>query len=110
VDISELHSGVKYGIAAFPVRYMADVQHKSDSRGWDSGQDPAPEKEPDVVPFSPRPRRLLSIHQWLSRYFHYDNLTSNATLCRLDDMPRLGTAALDCISVPTRPVRVNCSN
>lgn len=111
VDISDLNSGVKYGIAAFPVRCMADVQYKSDSRGWDSGQDPTPEKEPDVVLFSPRPRRLLSIHQWLSRYFHDDNLNlaNNATLCRLDNMPRLGTAGLDCIYfIPTRPpVRVN---
>jgi hypothetical protein len=110
VDISDLDSGVKYGIAAFPVRYMADVQYKSESHGWDSGQDPAPEKEPDVVPFSPRPRRLLSIYQWLSRYFHYDNLSNDPSLCRLDNMPRLGTAALNCMSVSTRPVRVNCSN
>jgi hypothetical protein len=110
LDISDLDSGVKYGIAAFPVRYMADVQYKDESSGWDPVEDPAPEKEPDVVPFSPRPRGLLSIHQWLSRYFHYDDLSNEPSLRRLDNMPLVDPAALDCMSVSTRLVRVNCSN
>ncbi|KAL4810802.1 hypothetical protein BDV18DRAFT_155415 [Aspergillus unguis] len=83
VDISDLDSGVKYGISAFPVCYMTDVL--------------APEKEPDVVPFSPRRRELLSIRQWLSRYFHCDDLSNQPSLRRLDSMPLASRASLDYI-------------
>ncbi len=114
LDISDLDSGVKYGITAFPVRYMADVEYEDESSGWDPVEDPPPEKEPDVVHFSPRPRELLSLHQWLSRYFHYNYLSNDPNFRRLDNMPRVGPAALDCMSVSMPPVslgaRVNCVN
>ncbi|KAL4863031.1 hypothetical protein BDV12DRAFT_202504 [Aspergillus spectabilis] len=59
LDISDLDSSVKYGITTFPVRYMAEVQYGDRSNHWDPVEDP-PEKEPDIVPFSPRPRVLIS--------------------------------------------------
>ncbi|KAL6238399.1 hypothetical protein BDW75DRAFT_237498 [Aspergillus navahoensis] len=93
LDISDLNSGVKYGIAAFPVRYMAEVQYKS--AHWDPVEDPQPEKEPDVVPSSPRPRELLFIHQWLRRYYNYEHLNYVPNCRRLGDMPLVDDAALD---------------
>ncbi|KAL4776494.1 hypothetical protein BDW60DRAFT_213879 [Aspergillus nidulans var. acristatus] len=93
LDISDLNSGVKYGITAFPVRYMAEVQYRS--AHWDPVQDPQPEKEPDVVPSSPRPRELLSIHQWLHRYYNYEHLNYVPNCRRLDDMPLVDDTALD---------------
>ncbi|KAL4922567.1 hypothetical protein BDW62DRAFT_18 [Aspergillus aurantiobrunneus] len=95
LDISDLNSGVKYGIAAFPVRYMAEVQYRS--ADWDPVEDPQPEKEPDVVPSSPQPRELLSIHQWLRRYYNYEHLNYVPNCRRLDDMPLVDDAALDYI-------------
>ncbi|KAG2411746.1 hypothetical protein HFD88_009302 [Aspergillus terreus] len=52
LDISDLDSGVKYGIVAFPVRCMAEVDYYE--YDWDPVEDPPPEKEPDVVLVSPR--------------------------------------------------------
>ncbi|KAL4860447.1 hypothetical protein BDV12DRAFT_108330 [Aspergillus spectabilis] len=94
LDISDLDSGVKYGIAAFPVRYMAEVQCRLGGH-WDPVEDPPPEKEPDIVPFSPRPRELLSNFQWLSKYYRYND--RNPNFLRLDNMPLVGPAALDYI-------------
>ncbi|KAL4784603.1 hypothetical protein BJX76DRAFT_356838 [Aspergillus varians] len=42
LDISDLNSGVKYGIAAFPVRYMAEVSYRGEGFGWDPVEDPPP--------------------------------------------------------------------
>ncbi|KIA75760.1 hypothetical protein HK57_00440 [Aspergillus ustus] len=97
LDISDLDSGVQYGIAASPMRYMADVEYEDEPGDWDPVEDPPPQKEPDVVPFSPRPRVLLSIHQWLSKYFPYDHLKNDPSFLRLDDMPLVCTAVLDYI-------------
>lgn len=51
---------------------MAEVDYYG--YDWDPVEDPPPEKEPDVVLVSPRPRVPLSIHQWLRKYFDYDHL------------------------------------
>ncbi|KAJ6142529.1 hypothetical protein N7471_001982 [Penicillium samsonianum] len=40
LDISDLDSGVKYGIVGFPVRYMAEVSYYSKEGGWDPVEDP----------------------------------------------------------------------
>lgn len=40
LDISDLESGVKYGIIDFPVRYMAEVSYHSKEGGWDPVEDP----------------------------------------------------------------------
>ncbi|KAL4860331.1 hypothetical protein BDV12DRAFT_205195 [Aspergillus spectabilis] len=97
LDISDLDSSAKYGITAFPVRYMAEVQYRDRSNHWDPVEDPPPEKEPDIVPFSPRPRVLLSIHQWLRRYYNYNRLNYVPNCRRLGDMPLVDAAALDYI-------------
>ncbi|KAL3494969.1 hypothetical protein BJX62DRAFT_246848 [Aspergillus germanicus] len=89
LDISNLDSGVQYGIAAFPVCYMADVQYEDEPSDWDPVEDPPPEKEPDV---------------WLSKYFPYDHLKNDPSFLRLDDMPLVCPAALDRMSVSTPPV------
>jgi hypothetical protein len=106
LDISDLNSGVKYGIAAFPVLYMAEVVWRDRSSGWNPIVDSPPEKEPDIVPFSPRPRVLLSIYQWLSKYYHFEHqhLENEPSCLRLQGMPLVGPAALDCMSVPMPPV------
>lgn len=54
LDISDLDSGVNYGIVGFSVRYMAEVSYHSEAGGWDPVEDPPPKKEPDIVLFSPR--------------------------------------------------------
>ncbi|KAL2855143.1 hypothetical protein BJX68DRAFT_274117 [Aspergillus pseudodeflectus] len=69
LDISDLDSGVKYGIVAFRMHYMAEVLARITPSNWDPIEDPPPLTEPDVVPDSPRHRVPLSIHQWLSKYF-----------------------------------------
>ncbi|KAL3472683.1 hypothetical protein BJX99DRAFT_249446 [Aspergillus californicus] len=95
LDISDLDSGVKYGITAFPVRYMAEVKYFDESFSWDPVEDSPPEDEPDIIPFSPRPRELLSILQWLSRYYGYDHLDDNPGFPRLENMALADCAALD---------------
>jgi hypothetical protein len=104
LDISDLHSGVKYGITAFPVCYMAEVHYRDCLGHWDPVEDPPPAKEPDVVP-GQRPRELLSIHQWRSRYFFDRFMGDGPSIRRLDGMPLAGSAALDCRSASTPPVR-----
>ncbi|KAJ0424725.1 hypothetical protein BJY00DRAFT_276228 [Aspergillus carlsbadensis] len=95
LDISDLRSGVKYGITAFPVRYMAEVHCRNFFGHWDPVEDPPPAKEPDVVP-GQRPRELLSIHQWRSRYFDRF-MADDPSIRRLNGMPLAGPAALDYI-------------
>ncbi|KAL3475937.1 hypothetical protein BJX99DRAFT_259013 [Aspergillus californicus] len=97
LDISDLDSGVKYGIAAFPVCYMAEVGWLDRSSGWNEIGNPLPEKEPDIIPFNPRPRVLLSISQWLSKYYCYNHLRNKPSFLYLDGMPLVSPAALDYI-------------
>ncbi|KAL4861963.1 hypothetical protein BDV12DRAFT_203501 [Aspergillus spectabilis] len=102
LDISDFNSGVKYGIAAFPVLYMAEVVWRDRSSGWNHVEDSPPEKEPDIVPFSPRHRVLLSIYQWLSKYYHFkhQHLRNQPSCLCLEGMPLVGPAALDDIWPP----------
>ncbi|KAI9035566.1 uncharacterized protein KD926_003226 [Aspergillus affinis] len=70
LDISDLDNGVKYGIVAFDVHYMADVFCHGPDFDWNPNIDPPPEKEPDTVLHSLRPREPLSIVEWLrENYF-----------------------------------------
>ncbi|KAI9035018.1 uncharacterized protein KD926_004822 [Aspergillus affinis] len=62
LDISDLNSGVKYGILAFPVCYMADVWCHN-PYDWDPIEDRPPDKEPDTILASPRHRVPLSIEK-----------------------------------------------
>ncbi|KAF2686138.1 hypothetical protein K458DRAFT_387147 [Lentithecium fluviatile CBS 122367] len=70
VDISNLEH-VKYGIVAFPVRYMADVYYHSLYPEWDPVEDEPPSKEPDKVLVDERPRVPLSILGYVRKYFPY---------------------------------------
>ncbi|KAJ5317956.1 hypothetical protein N7508_002464 [Penicillium antarcticum] len=106
LDISDLDSGVKYGIVGFPVRYMAEVSYHSEEGGWDPVEDPPPKKEPDIVLISPRPRLPLSILQWLRKYFYYLNLDAGPSVLRLEDRPLVDAVALDCTSVSTPSVHL----
>lgn len=96
LDISDLDA-VKYGIVAFPVRYMAEVSYRGEDFGWDPVEDRPPEKEPDIVPISPRPRKPLSVIQWLRRYFIHISFENDPSVLRLEDKPLVGDAALDCM-------------
>ncbi|KAJ9478551.1 hypothetical protein VN97_g13187, partial [Penicillium thymicola] len=100
LDISDLDSGVKYGIVGFPVRYMAEVSYHSEEGGWDPVEDPPPKKEPDIVPISPRPRVPLSIIRWLRKYCYWMRLKEDPSVLRLEDRPLVDAAALDYIWPP----------
>ncbi|KAL2830714.1 hypothetical protein BJY01DRAFT_226972 [Aspergillus pseudoustus] len=99
LDISDLDAGVKYGIVAFPYKYMADVYYWSDIGGWDPVEDPPPEKEPDIVPTTRRPRVPLSILQWVHMYDYY-GLREDPSVLRLDAKPRVNAISLDYIWPP----------
>jgi hypothetical protein len=71
LDISDLETGVRYGIVAFPMRYMTDVQHQSPTGDYGRVKATPPAQEPDVVLESSRPRKLLSIAEWLCRYYSW---------------------------------------
>jgi hypothetical protein len=105
VDISDLDSGVKYGIVAFPVDYMAEVQSRDKFFDWDPVEDPQPEKEPDVVLVSPRPRVLLSIAQWAGKYYRWSDLEDHPSILRLEKRPLADAAALDCTSLHASGIR-----
>ncbi|KAL2819474.1 hypothetical protein BJX63DRAFT_418824 [Aspergillus granulosus] len=79
LDISDLDSGVKYGIVAFPVRYMAKVVYRGEWIGWDP---------------------------WLRKYFNYMSLKEDPSVLRLKDRPLVDAIALDCTSVFTPPIRL----
>ncbi|KAL5356182.1 hypothetical protein BJX96DRAFT_171371 [Aspergillus floccosus] len=96
LDVSDLDSGVKYGIVAFPVRYMAEVWCRCEGISWDPVEDDQPVKEPDVVLDSPRPRVLLSIAQWLREYY-YSFGQDNPSILKLEERPLVNAAALDYI-------------
>ncbi|KAJ5547459.1 hypothetical protein N7494_005044 [Penicillium frequentans] len=95
LDISDLDSGVKYGIVGFPVRYMAEVSYWCETGGWDPVEDPLPEEEPDTVLASPRPRVPLSISTWLRKYFYHMNLEEDPRFLILKNTPIVYAAALD---------------
>ncbi|CAG8371230.1 unnamed protein product [Penicillium salamii] len=95
LDISDLDSGVKYGIVGFPVRYMAEVSYWCETGGWDPVEDPPPEKEPDTVLASPRPRVPLAISPWLRKYFYHMNLEEDPKFLILKNTPIVYAAALD---------------
>ncbi|KAJ5382247.1 hypothetical protein N7517_000158 [Penicillium concentricum] len=71
LDISDLDSGVKYGIVGFPVRYMAEVS------------------------YCPRPRVPLAISPWLRKYFYHMNLEEDPRFLILKNTPIVYAAALD---------------
>ncbi|KAJ5130247.1 uncharacterized protein N7515_006286 [Penicillium bovifimosum] len=95
LDISDLDSGVKYGIVAFPVNYMAEVSYRGEMIGWDHVEDPQPEKEPDVVLVSPRPRELLPISQWVSKYYYWSGREEASCILKLEERPLADAVALD---------------
>ncbi|KAF9894399.1 hypothetical protein FE257_007902 [Aspergillus nanangensis] len=94
LDISDLDH-VKYGIVASPVDYMADVPSRGEFFDWDPVEDPQPETEPDVVLRSPRPRVLLSITQWVGKYWW--GLKDHPSILRLEERMLVDEAALDYI-------------
>jgi hypothetical protein len=96
LDISDLNSGVKYGIAAFNMRYMAQLSWHSYTGGWDPVEDPPPAQEPDVVLDLPRPRELLSIVQWIGEYYHWSDLKSLHIVEQLELRPLADATSLDC--------------
>ena len=99
LDISDLDSGVKYGIVAFPMNYMAEVEYGGEMIGWDPVEDPQPEKEPDIVLAHPRPRELLSISQWVSKHYYWSGLEKASCILKLEERPLADAVALDCTFV-----------
>ncbi|OQE37972.1 hypothetical protein PENCOP_c009G06231 [Penicillium coprophilum] len=110
IDISDFESGVKYGIVGFPVRYMADVWYRGETVGWDYVEDRPPEREPDVVIFSSRPRAPLSILQWLRKYTHCEELQEDPNSLRLEDRPLVDAGALDYIWPPELELKDEVEN
>ncbi|KAJ5787244.1 hypothetical protein N7457_002234, partial [Penicillium paradoxum] len=94
LDISDLDSGVQYGIAAFPVHYMATVWDPDENIDWDPVEDDQPE-EWDIVLVSPRPRVPLSIAQWIRKYYRWSELEDHPGILRLEERPLADAAALD---------------
>ncbi|KAK1149842.1 hypothetical protein N8T08_003398 [Aspergillus melleus] len=95
LDISDLNSGVKYGILAFPVCYMADVWCHN-PYDWDPIEDRPPDKEPDTILASPRHRVPLSIVQWLRKNFEFDFYRENdPNVLRLEEKPLVDHRALN---------------
>ncbi|KAL4932899.1 uncharacterized protein BDV17DRAFT_252397 [Aspergillus undulatus] len=77
---------------------MGDVEYHAFD--WDPVEDPPPEREPDIVRTSPRPRVLLSIRQWLGEYLDFDHLKNDPRVRRLEERPLVDAAALDYIWPP----------
>ncbi|KAF9888284.1 hypothetical protein FE257_008854 [Aspergillus nanangensis] len=100
LDISDLDSGVKYGVVAFSMDYMAEVPSREKYFSWDPVEDPQPEKEPDIVLVSARPRALLSIAQWVANYNAWSGLEDHPSILRLEERPLADAAALDYIWPP----------
>ncbi|KAF2704167.1 hypothetical protein K504DRAFT_538166 [Pleomassaria siparia CBS 279.74] len=89
VNISNLEH-VKYGIVAFPVCYMAQVDYYNEYGGWDPVEDDPPKKEPDIVLVDERPRVPLSILGYLRKYFSFmenDPKVLELQACALVDDP-----------------------
>ncbi|CAI7636337.1 unnamed protein product [Penicillium pancosmium] len=105
LDISDLNSGVKYGIAAFNMRYMAQLSWHSDMGGWDPVEDPPPAQEPSVVLDLPRPRELLSVVQWIGEYYHWSDLKSLHIVEQLELRPLADATSLDYIRPPKSTVK-----
>ncbi|KAF9884957.1 hypothetical protein FE257_000867 [Aspergillus nanangensis] len=110
LDISDFNSGVKYGITAFPMRYMAEVEYHSEMTGWDPIECPSPEKKPDIILVSPRSRELLSISQWVSKHYYWSGLEEAPCILKLDERPLVNTAALDYIWPPELEERTQASS
>ncbi|KAJ5319730.1 hypothetical protein N7508_000013 [Penicillium antarcticum] len=99
LDISDLDSGVKYGIVGFPVRYMAEVSYWCETGGWDPVEDPRLRRSLTL----PRPRVPLAISPWLRKYFYHMNLEEDPRFLILKNTPIVYATALDCKSVSSPP-------
>lgn len=96
VDISNLER-VKYGIVAFPVCYMAQVDYHHEHGGWDPVEDDAPKEEPDIVLVAERPRVPLSILGYVRKYFPF--WEDDPKVLELQACPYVDNASvLDCES------------
>lgn len=95
LDISDLNN-VKYGIVAFPIRYMAEVYYRGEMVGWDPIEDKPPAKEPDVVLVESRPRVTRSILDYLRHYYLYPILFDESEVLQLRGMPLVDAGVLDC--------------
>jgi hypothetical protein len=99
IDISNLEH-VKYGIVAFPVRYMADVVYHSHYGEWDPVEDHPPRKEPDKVLVDKRSRVPLSILGYLSEYFPGIIGRKHSRVPELEAYPHVADpSVLDCESL-----------
>lgn len=96
VDISNLEH-VKYGIVAFPVRYMAQVVYHSRYGEWNPVEDEPQRKEPDIVLINERPRTPLSILFYLCKHFLY--MRKDPKVLELEACPHVDDpSVLDCES------------
>jgi hypothetical protein len=95
LDISNLDQ-VKYGIVAFPIRYMAEVFYRGEEFGWDPVEDDPPAQEPDAVHVEVRPRVLLSILQNLKTFYYTINLREESHVLELEQKPLADGRILDC--------------
>ncbi|CAG9988005.1 unnamed protein product [Clonostachys byssicola] len=86
LDISNLDQ-VKYGIIAFPIRYMAEVYYRGEEFGWDPVEDDPPTEEPVAVAMEVRPRALLSILQNLKTFYYTVNLQNESHVLELEQKP-----------------------
>ncbi|CAH0031179.1 unnamed protein product, partial [Clonostachys rhizophaga] len=96
LDISNLDQ-VKYGIVAFPIRYMAEVSYRGEEFGWDPVEDGPPAQEPDAVAVEVRPRALLSILKNLKTFHYTVNLRKELHVLELEQKPLADGRVLDYI-------------
>uniref|UniRef100_A0A8H7N1V6 Uncharacterized protein n=1 Tax=Bionectria ochroleuca TaxID=29856 RepID=A0A8H7N1V6_BIOOC len=96
LDISNLDQ-VKYGIVAFPIRYMVEVFYRGEEFGWDPVEDDPPAQEPDAVHVEVRPRVLLSILQNLKTFYYTINLREESHVLELEQKPLADGRILDYI-------------
>lgn len=94
LDISNLER-VKYGLVAFPVCYMAQVDYHDKDGGWDPVEDDPPEKEPDIVLVDERPREPLSILAYVEEHFPF--MEDHPRVVELEACPPIDDPSiLDC--------------
>lgn len=103
IEVSNIER-LKYGIVAFPVRYMAEVIYHSPDGEWDPVEDDPPRKDPDKVLVDKRPRVPLSILGYLERYFPSALvLRKDSKVLELETCPSVeDPSILDCESSQNR--------
>ena len=91
-DISDLDNPC-YGIVAFTVDLMAEVNVEDDDVGYDPVEDSPPEDDPVPTVEENRPRVPLSAREYIAKFRYYDDGDAVQTL---EHLSLIDTRVLDC--------------